>query len=153
MHPDDEPIAGEESLLRRVASSRDRFKFPDGPFLFVAFLPNKGDPSGLSLFRLGPKYMTHPQRLLDVAETEAVKQYGGVAAVTADQVRGAGGDPTPRRDEKGLPGHCEIEEMSHTLYTRSKADKNRIKDMADRLSRVATILIAPRERAESEVAV
>jgi hypothetical protein len=150
MHPDDLPVVDGEVLLRRVPNTSDRFTFPDGPFLFVAFLPNQGDPGGLSLFRHGPAYVANARDLLDVAENPVVRHFGGVASVTAAQVRAVGADPEPKRDDTGLRGHCEVPAMSYRLYKQSKADKNRIRDMADRLARVALVVVAPKPKPDPE---
>jgi hypothetical protein len=129
-------------LLRRVPSDPSRIIYPNGPFLWQAFLPNPTDHDGLSVNREGEKYETAAS-ILSKAINEKVRNYGGVVAISAKVIRENGATVVPNKQLDSL-GHCLIPELNITA-SKDKSTKQHFKEMADALARKSEVRIIPKE--------
>jgi hypothetical protein len=142
---DSSSVEDSEFLLRR---------FPDEPAnpqkipRISIFIPSKADSDGLSLNREGEDFVTAEQ-VLAMATSDNVRRSGGVVAILTGDVRKDGDmDVDPSPDESAGRGHVVIPQINRVDYDSSKPGKNRIKALADKLVRMATVRIHPKSRPE-----
>ena len=142
------PVEDGEYLLRRFPNEPDKFDFSLQIPRLNIFLPSNEDVEGLSLNREGESF-TNAEQVLASATSEKIRSSGGVVAVLTGAVRENGMTVIPSPADS--PGHVIIPEMNRTEYDRKEADgsrpgKQKIKELADRLARIAQIRIAPKPK-------
>jgi hypothetical protein len=145
MDPSSLPLDDGEHLLRRF-QAQDYNTTKQIPTL-GAFLPNKNDKDGLSLFR--ERCQSAPA-VLATARSPVVRETGGVAAVEVSLLKELGLTPEP---DLGDPeGHVLIKELNRADYDASEDGANKIKALADELIRRANkpgfVRIPPRRPAK-----
>ncbi|MBY0229042.1 MAG: hypothetical protein K2W96_07175 [Gemmataceae bacterium] len=125
-----EPLQESEILLRRFqAQDYDR---TDRVPALGAFLPNKSDTDGLSLFR---ERCLSAEKLLANARSQSVRETGGVAAVPVSLLIGLGLTLEP--DLADPDGHVTVKELNRADYDSSEEKQDAMKLLADRLIRLA----------------
>jgi hypothetical protein len=87
--------------------------------------------------------------MLASVQNENVRKNGGVVAVLTREVRQNEMEVIPSPAE--TPGHVLIPQINYKEYDRQEADgtkpgKRRIKELADRLARIAQVRIPPKPK-------
>jgi len=124
-------VESTESLIRRFPSESEN-DFPTSKFPRIShLLPNKRDQDGLSFNR---EEFISAEDLRNLAQNPNVRHFGGVLAVIAGWLRDLG--LTIRLDPSDSLGHVIVPEMNRKLYSSSRAEEERIKELADKLVRL-----------------
>ena len=130
----DPPVEPVEFLLRHFPSDPGEYDFTKKYPRSSIFHPRKSDTDGLSLNREGPRYVSAEQ-LRQSSENPRIREYGRVLAILAGAITAL--NLTIEIKPGTNPGHVIVPEISITIYNRSDQDKKVIKELKDKLVRLA----------------
>ena len=140
-----------EYLLRRFPSDPGQFDFNRRIPRLSIFLPTAEDKDGLSLNRedRGTGEFLTAEQVLACPTNLKVRDTGGVISVLAGSVREDGMTVIP--EPADTRGHVLIPELNRLDYDRKETDgtqpgKQRIKALADKLVRRASVRIQPKPK-------
>src|SRR6266498_235578 len=130
MYDENEPIADDEFVLRRVHVSAYKEQITP-PILRIAFQPNKNDTTGISVYR---------ERFVKPADTlsgiDALKRASYlVVRLAVRDLRRFGLSVTPEPNSNGPPGHAVIPELNWQAF---QVDMARLKRVQVELAALAS---------------